>query len=495
MAMTIHGATPKLLKNLRHLVRPLNSAPPSISAVVSPLNIAEKTHPNATGPPPAAAAADTSILDFDDVKGLFGPVSTANLISSSVILHMAAMGPVVDMGTWVMNSRVMETPVLREAVLGVVKGTIYEHFCAGSDTEEAGRTVRRLWDVGLRAMLDYGLEHTNDNVSCDRNSEEFIRTVESTRSLPPSSVSFVVAKVTAICPIDLLRRVSDLLRWEYKEHSFHLPWKLDTLPIFSDSSPFYHTPNKPGPLTPQEERDLELAHQRLVKISEKCQEHNVPLVIDAEDTSLQPAIDYFTYSAAIMFNKYEHPIVFGTMQLYLKDAKERLLLAKRAADKLGQPMGFKLVRGAYIVSERQVAASLGVESPVHDSIQQTHACYDECASFMLEEVSSGRGSVVLATHNVESGKLAASKARDLGIRKETQKLQFAQLYGMSEALSFGLKNAGFEVSKYLPFGPVEQIIPYLLRRAEENKGLLSASSFDRQLMRKELKRRLRATIF
>ncbi|KAK3015020.1 hypothetical protein RJ639_005604 [Escallonia herrerae] len=478
MAMTIHGATPKLLKNLRHLVRPLNSAPPCISAVFSPLNITEKTHPNATGPPPSAAAADTSILDFDDVKGLFGPVSTAKLISSSVILHMAAMGPVVDMGTHEFQG---------DGKAGFARG--------GAGGEEAGRTVRRLWDVGLRAMLDYGPEHTNDNVSCDRNSEEFIRTVEPTRSLPPSSVSFVVAKVTAICPIDLLRRVSDLLRWEYKEHSFHLPWKLDTLPIFSDSSPFYHTPNKPDPLTPQEERDLELAHQRLVKISEKCQEHNVPLVIDAEDTSLQPAIDYFTYSAAITFNKYEHPIVFGTMQLYLKDAKERLLLAKRAADKLGLPMGFKLVRGAYIVSERQVAASLGVESPVHDSIQQTHASYDECTLFMLEEVSSGRGSVVLATHNVESGKLAASKARDLGIRKETQKLQFAQLYGMSEALSFGLKNAGFEVSKYLPFGPVEQIIPYLLRRAEENKGLLSASSFDRQLMRKELKRRLRATIF
>ncbi|CAK9185941.1 unnamed protein product [Ilex paraguariensis] len=407
---------------------------------------------------------------------------------------MAAIEPMVDVGMWVMNSKLMDMAVLREIILGTIKHTFYEHFVAGKDLPEVGQTIVKLREAGLRGILNYGLEHAGDNQSCDQNMEEIIQTVESTKSLPPSSVSFVVVKITAICPPRLLKRVSDQLRWEYRDHSYNLPWKLNTLPIFSDSSPFYHTLSKPDPLTPQEELNLQLAHQRLVKISQKCVEHNVPLLIDAEDTSIQPAIDYFTYSAAILFNKDDNPIIFGTIQAYLKDAKERLFQAEKAAEKMGVPMGFKLVRGAYMSSERQLASALGVESPVHNSIQQTHACYNDCASIMLEKVANGSGALVLATHNVESGKLAAAKARDLGMGKNYQKLQFAQLYGMADTLSFGLVNAGFQVSKYLPFGPVEQIIPYLLRRAEENRGVLSTSTLDRQLMRKELLRRFKATI-
>ncbi|KAI3452145.1 hypothetical protein Pfo_008810 [Paulownia fortunei] len=404
---------------------------------------------------------------------------------------MAAFGPMVDFGMWTMNSRLMANPLFRKMVLGVTEHTFYDHFCAGKDLEMARRTVEKLWDVGLSAMLDYGLEHANANESCDSNLEEFIRTINSTKLLDTCQVSFVVVKITGICPPSLLKRVSDLLRWEYKDKSLHLPWKLKTFPIFSDSSPFYHTLKRPEPLTPDEERDLQLAYERLIKICENAFEANVPLLIDAEDTAIQPAIDYFTYSAAIEYTSGDDdPLIFNTIQAYLKDSKERLVIAKKAADKMGVPVGFKLVRGAYMSSEKRLAASLGVESPIHDSIQNTHACYNDCAAFMLEEVASGSGSVVLATHNIESGKLAAYKAAGLGIERDNPYLQFAQLYGMAEALSFGLRNAGFKVSKYLPYGPVEQIMPYLLRRAEENRGLLSTSSLDRHLMRKELIRRL-----
>jgi proline dehydrogenase len=217
-------------------------------------------------------------------------------------------------------------------------------------------------------------------------------------------VSFIILKITAICPMKLLQRVSDLLRWQQKDPSFNLPWKHETLPIFSESSPLYHTMEKPESLTPEEERDLELVHQRLQRLSEKCLEANVPLSVDAEYTSIQPAIDYLTYSSAIVHNKDDKPIVYGTIQAYLKDAKERLLLASKAADKMGVPMGFKVVRGAYMSSESKIASSLGCASPIHNSIEETHACYNECASYMLERIGNGSGAVVLATHNVESGK-------------------------------------------------------------------------------------------
>lgn len=215
----------------------------------------------------------------------------------------------------------------------------------------------------------------------------------------------MIAKMTAICSIDLLKRVSDLLRWQHRDPSFHLPWRQNCFPIFADSSPFYHTLERPDPLTPQEEKDLQLALQRLFKLCQKCVEANLPLSVDAEYTSVQPAIDYLTYSAAIQYNKDKNnPIVYGTIQAYLKDAKERLLLAVQAADKMGVPIGFKLVRGAYISSETQLASSLGYDSPVHNIIEETHACFNGCASFLLERIAGGSGAVVLATHNLESGK-------------------------------------------------------------------------------------------
>lgn len=212
-------------------------------------------------------------------------------------------------------------------------------------------------------------------------------------------------KITAICPPRLLRRVSDQLRWEYQDKSFHLPWKRQTFQVLSDSSALYHTPTRPDPLSLEEERDLELGFQRLIKICEKSYEANVPLIVDAEDTSIQPAIDYFTYYAAIKYHRDDSPLVFSTIQAYLKGALEKIVTAKRAADEAGVPMGWKLVRGAYMLSERKLALSLGVNSPIHDSIEETHACYNECAAFMLEEIANGLGSLILATHNIESGSI------------------------------------------------------------------------------------------
>lgn len=406
---------------------------------------------------------------------------------------MASIGPVVDLGMWIMRSRLMDNMISKKIVLGAVKNTFYQHFCAGENLEEASQTLQRIWDSGLRGILDYGLEDAIDNASCDRNLNEFIKTVESTKMLPPSSVSYACVKITAICPISLLKRVSDLLRWEHKNSSFNLPWKHETMPLLSDSSPFYHTLEKPEALTREEERDLEIAHERVLKLSKKCHDMNLPLLVDAEYTSVQPAIDYLTYSAMIKFNKENstNPIVYGTVQAYLKDAKDRIILATEAAKRMGITFAIKLVRGAYLSSETELASSLGYTSPIHGSIQKTHACYNECASFMMEKVSANLGAVLLATHNLESGKLAVAKAQALGIGRGNPNLQFAQLKGMAEGLSFGLRNAGFQVSKYLAYGPVEMVIPFLLRRAEENRGLLSSSMVDRQLMSRELTRRLK----
>ncbi|KAM1015655.1 hypothetical protein ACFX2J_045174 [Malus domestica] len=491
MANRVIPAASKLLKT----IRPLNSASSTtISAISQPIGHAEKAPHPTTTTTTNADSVTLSLSSFDDADKLFASVSTSRLLRAALNLHMVAVEPMVDVGMWVMRSRLMQTPLIKDVILGLIRSTIYDHFCAGEDAVAAGKSVMELNEAGLRGMLVYALEYAGDNEACDRNLQGFLDTAESTKSLPPSSVSCIIVKITAICPTNLLKRVSDLMRWQHQDPSFHLPWKRDTFPIFSESSPLYHTLEKPEPLTPEEERDLELVHLRLLKLSQKCAEANVPLSVDAEYTSIQPAIDYLTYSSAIIYNKDDHPIVYGTLQAYLKDAKERLLLATKAADKMGVPMGFKVVRGAYMSSEGKLASSLGCKSPIHDCIEDTHACYNDCASFMLERIANGSDAVVLATHNMESGRLAMAKAHEIGVGKVHQKLEFAQLYGMAESLSFGLKNSGFQVSKYMPFGPIQLVLPYLLRRAEENRGLLSASSHDRKLTRKELMRRLKAAI-
>ncbi|KAI3876565.1 hypothetical protein MKX03_013947 [Papaver bracteatum] len=435
-----------------------------------------------------------SILDLENGEKLFSSIKTSYLMKSLMNQYLVSYDPIVDIGIWIMKSRLMETMVFKSLILGVVKRTFYDHFCAGENLNEASRTLESLWDVGLKGIMDYGLEDANDNFSCDRNLSEFLKTIESTKFLPPFSVSSACVKITAICPISLLKRVSDLLRWEHGDSLFHLPWKIDTFPMLSESSPFYHTLTKPNHLTSIEEHDLAQAHERLLQLSEKCLEMNLPLLVDAEYSSVQPAIDYLTYSSMIKINRHEIPIVYGTIQAYLKDSKERLLLATEAAEKMGVKVGYKLVRGAYLSSELQLASSLGCSSPIHNTIQDTHECYNECASIMLDKVANGTGAIVLATHNLNSGRVAAAKAQELGLGKSNPKLQFAQLKGMADGLSFALKNAGFQVSKYLPYGPVDMVIPYLLRRAEENRGMLSTSTIDRELMKHEVLRRFKASI-
>ncbi|KAF3780801.1 putative proline dehydrogenase [Nymphaea thermarum] len=477
------------------------------SSSSSPFQLAAATAPPLVHPEVVDRRSD--ILGLDDPQAVFASVPSSELLRSAFNLYLASCGPLVDVGSWLMASPLMRIPVVRRAV----KVTVYEHFCAGEGVGEAGKTLTRMWDRGLRGILDYGLEDAEGNEDCDRNLEEFLQTVEMTPSLPPSSrdflvpcafdlatdpdnvgyvgvshrseVSFACVKITAICPIRLLERVSDLLRWQHRHPSFHLPWKVDCMPILTDSSPLYHTRSAPPPLSDKEEADLQLAHKRLERLASKCSELYLPLLVDAEYTSVQPAIDYFTYSASISFNKRDVPIVFGTIQAYLKDAKERVVKVAEDAERRGIMVGLKLVRGAYISRETKLASSLQADSPIHSCIRDTHECYDSCAAFMLEKVAKGSGSVVLATHNINSGKAAASKAEELGISKRNENLHFAQLKGMADTLSLGLKNAGFQVSKYLPFGPLEKVIPYLLRRAEENKGLLLTSSADRLLIRFE----------
>ncbi|EER94526.1 proline dehydrogenase 2, mitochondrial [Sorghum bicolor] len=443
------------------------------------------------------AIARAALLQFEDTGRLFAGEPTSALLRTLAALQALSVGPLVDAATAALRS-----PAVAGSALGraAARATAYRHFCAGETADEAAAVVRRLWRGGMGGILDYGIEDAEDGDACDRNAAGFISAVDVAAALPPGSAS-VCIKITALCPIALLEKTSDLLRWQKKHPSFNLPWKTHSFPILSDSSPLHLTPSEPPALTSEEETELQLAHERLLAVCARCAEHGIPLLVDAEYATVQPAIDYFTFVGALAFNDgagagdcEQRPIVHGTIQAYLRDARDRLEAMVRSAERERVRLGLKVVRGAYLARETRLAATLGVPSPIHGSIQETHDCYNGCAGFLLDRVRRGTASVMLATHNVESGKLAAARAQELGIPRGDRNLQFAQLMGMADGLSLSLRNAGFQVSKYLPYGPVEQIIPYLIRRAEENRGLLSASSFDRHLLRKELVRRVKTAV-
>jgi len=433
-----------------------------------------------------------AVPKFEDAEGLYSGLTTKELITSFFNLHLISYEPIADMGMKALRSPLMEYAPYRVPLLQAVKRTVFSHFCAGESVAEAFSTLNRLQTLGLKGILNYGMEDATDNAACDANLNQFLTTVDSTALLPPGSVSFACVKITAICPLALLERISYLLRWQHRHPNVTLPWKVETLPILAPSSPTHHTSSAPEPLSPAEETDLNLAEQRLFQLCRACEAVSLPLLVDAEYVSVQPAIDYFTYKAFSEFNRHREPLVYGTLQAYLKDSLPRLMEASESAQKQGISMALKLVRGAYITRENAQADSLGAPSPVHSLITDTHRCYNRCASLLLEKVAKGEASLLLATHNLESVKLATAKAEELGIaRKGEGRLQFGQVHGMADSLSLALVKAGFEVSKYLPFGPVEKVIPYLLRRAEENRGMLSTSSRDIESIRTELKRRIR----
>ena len=218
-------------------------------------------------------------------------------------------------------------------------------------------------------------------------------------------VSFACVKMTAICPLALLERISHLLRWQHRHPAFGLPWKAEALPVLAPSSPTYHTYSAPNPLSPAEENNLISTEQRLLQLCQACEVVSLTLLVDADYISVQPVIDYFIYITFSKLNRCRKPLVYMMIQAYLKDSLSRLFEASEEAKKQGISIALKLLCGAYITREIVEAQSLGSPSFVHSLIIETHNCYNSCTSLMLEKVSTSEASLLLDTHNFDSGKI------------------------------------------------------------------------------------------
>ncbi|KAJ8393915.1 hypothetical protein AAFF_G00054480 [Aldrovandia affinis] len=240
----------------------------------------------------------------------------------------------------------------------------------------------------------------------------------------------------------------------------------------------------------EEERQMKRMLQRMDVLAKHAEEHGVRLMVDAEQTYFQPAISRLTLEMQRIFNT-NKPVIFNTYQCYLKEAYDNVSVDVELSRREGWLFGAKLVRGAYMYQERSRAAEIGYEDPINPDYQATNYMYHRCLDYVLEEIGHNRqANVMVASHNEETVKFTLERMNDMGLCPTENKVYFGQLLGMCDQISFPLGQAGFPVYKYVPYGPVNEVMPYLSRRAQENRGFMKGSQKERLLLWNELKRRL-----
>lgn len=334
-------------------------------------------------------------------------------------------------------------------VEGLIKATIFEQFCGGETIEECEPTVQMLAKAHIGAILDYSVEGKAAEEDFDRTKDEILRTVKRAKDDP--NIPFAVFKVTGIAPLGTLERMSAKKKLDAKSQA-----------------------------------KCERIHNRVTEICEYAYSIGQTVFIDAEDSWIQDAIDRMATEMMERFNR-EQPFVYTTFQMYRTDRLQFLRDSRRQAKADGYLFAVKLVRGAYMEKERERAEKMGYPSPIHVDKAATDADYDAAIDYCMkhfEEIA-----FVAATHNEASTQKLAKQMHELGIPPNHPNIYFSQLYGMGDNISYLLAKDGFNVSKYVPYGPVADAVPYLIRRAEENSSAAGHVGRELVMIGRELKRR------
>lgn len=334
-------------------------------------------------------------------------------------------------------------------VEGLIKATIFEQFCGGETIEESEGAVKELGDSNVGAILDYSVEGKATEADFERTKEEIIRTIERAKDDP--NIPFAVFKVTGIAPLGTLERMSRKKKLDAKGQA-----------------------------------KCERIHTRVSDICEYAYSVGQPVFIDAEDSWIQDAIDRLAAEMMERFNR-EEPIIYNTIQLYRNDRLQFLKNCRRQAKLDGYIYAAKLVRGAYMEKERERAAEMGYPSPIHRTKADTDNDYDAALEYCMRHFKDM--AFVAASHNEESTQKVAAMMHEYGISPNHPHIHFSQLYGMGDNISYVLAKEGYNVSKYVPYGPVADTIPYLIRRANENSSAAGHMSRELEMIEKELKRR------
>lgn len=384
-------------------------------------------------------------LDFQDTATAFADKSDAQLKEKYRLFKMLNSPFLNSLGSTAAKFALS----VGLPVEGIIRSTIFGQFCGGETIEECESTVEMLAKAGIGAILDYSVEGKATEDDFDRTKDEIIRTIERAKADP--RVPFAVFKVTGIAPLGTLERLSAKKKLDAKSQA-----------------------------------KCERIHNRVSEICEAAYSYKQPVFIDAEDSWIQDAIDRLTHEMMERYNR-EQPIIFNTVQLYRKDRLEFLKNARRQAQLDGYIYAVKLVRGAYMEKERERAAEMGYPSPIHDTREATDNDFNAAIDYCLKHHEDM--AFVAGTHNELSTQRLARLMEESAIARDHKNIFFSQLYGMGDNISYVLGANGYNVSKYVPYGPVHDAIPYLIRRAEENSSAAGHVSRELEMIERELKRR------
>lgn len=386
-------------------------------------------------------------VSFEDTSIAFS--SKSNLQLKKIYLIFASMNQnwLVKLGTFFIKLFLF----LHFPIKKLIKMTVFEQFCGGENLQECNKTIENLDKAHIGTILDYSVEGEDDEKSFDKTAKEILLTIE--KANQNQAIPFAVFKVTGIGSAELLEKVQNQ-----------------------------------GELYDEEKEAFESIRKRIDMLCGKAAVLNVRVFIDGEESWIQDTIDELTYE---MMEKYNHEkcVVYNTFQMYRKDMFHNLKNATFEARKQNYYLGVKLVRGAYMERERQKAHEDNYCEPVHETKEGTDADFNAAMEYTVEnrEVIS----VCVGTHNEYSCKRLVELMTQHHVQPTDTHFYFAQLLGMSDNISFNLSKAGYNVAKYVPYGPVDAVMPYLFRRAEENTSVAGQVSREFGLVKREIVRRKR----
>ncbi|CAI8156668.1 MAG: Proline dehydrogenase [Cryomorphaceae bacterium] len=385
------------------------------------------------------------MIDFSNTEIAFKMKTNMDLRQSKLLFSTLSSPSVVS----ALKSMTLASLSLRLPIKGMVKATVFRQFCGGESVGECTPQIARLAEGHVGAILDYSVEGKAQEADFDRTLATTIETLEYAQN--NGDVPFGVFKPTGLGSIDIYEKVS-----------------------------------LGNPLTQEEQNSWDNTLVRWRRIIEKANELGVPVMIDAEESWIQPAVDDLAIEYMRTYNQGK-AIVYNTAQLYRHDRLAQLKDALELAKKEGFIYAVKIVRGAYMEKERERASRMGYASPIQPDKASTDKDYNAALTLILNHLN--HMAVVIGTHNENSVALAAELLSEQGYPLDHVHVHVAQLFGMSDHISFNAAAAGLNTAKYLPFGPVRDVLPYLFRRAEENTSVEGQTGRELSLIQKELERR------
>jgi len=390
-------------------------------------------------------------ISFENTQNAFAYKSTKALKSAKFLFGFMGYPKFVQLGTRIV-------PALLKAGLpikGIIRNTIFKQFVGGETLHQTIPVAQMLAEHNVDVILDYGVEGKEGEENFDHATQVFIDVINHAAS--QKNIPFISIKVTGLASHELLQTLHEAPRLRSGIHDNEI-----------------------------EQAAWDRVRERMYAICEAAAEKNIGVLVDAEESWIQDPIDRLTMEMMAEFNK-QKAVVFNTIQLYRHDRLHFLHISHQIAEAQGFILGLKLVRGAYMEKERAVAIDKNRLSPIQISKEATDADYDEAVRFCMDHIHST--AVIIASHNEQSNLLGAKLLDEMMLPHNHPHVHFSQLYGMSDTITFNLAKEGFNVSKYLPFGPIQDVIPYLMRRAQENTSVSGQTGRELMQLKRELARR------